>query len=148
MKTRLYILNPNFVQKLLHLDEQKLKKISNAVCNFALERNNIKAPLVLRGLEFLKGTTLDDRASLKIQLENLLAKLDDIQWNLHEQVDLGTESTENYILAFCNARAVNALLYALDEDPYVAAAESIYEANAATNNLQALEDVINKALLE
>jgi hypothetical protein len=54
----------------------------------------------------------------------------------------GFETMTNYIQAFTDARVFNALYFALDPIPFVAAAESIYETFAATNYLNSLEKIV------
>ncbi len=49
---------------------------------------------------------------------------------------------ETYIAAFQKAHAVNSLYYALDADAFAAATESLYEAQAATEDLATLKSRI------
>lgn len=52
----------------------------------------------------------------------------------------------NYLQAFTNARIFNALYYSLDPVPYIAAAESIYEVFAATNDLLSIDKLVSNIL--
>lgn len=150
MESRLELISPNLVKKLSQADEKILQRITSKVCEIALRQTDINSPLInqFKESENVEGTTLIDRSSLRQELKSYIDQLDEIQWDLKEQVDSGSESLENYLQAFCNARVINALYYALDANPYLAAAESIYEANAATNNLRELEDAIEVILRE
>lgn len=148
MESRLDLLNRNLVQKISQANEKKLRKIASTACEIALSHTDIKSPLINLAKKELEESTPVGRSALLIPLKILIDSLDEIQWNLKEQVDLGTETMQNYLKAFCNARAINALYCALDVNPFIAAAESIYEAYAATNDLKTLEESINKILIE
>ncbi len=74
--------------------------------------------------------------SFRCNLLNLVESLNEDQWNLQELVDRGQAEKSAQHSAFISARAANALYYALDDDLLFSAAEAIYEANAALNDLQ------------
>ena len=146
MESRLDLLSHDLVKKLSQADEQRLRRIAAKVCEIALRHSEIKSPLIDYFWESFQGSASVDRLFLKQELKNFIDQLDEIQWALKEQVDLGSETMPNFLRAFSNARIFNALYYALDADPYIAAAESIYETFAATNDLKTLEEAINNIL--
>jgi hypothetical protein len=148
MESRLDLLSPNLVKKLSPAAEQKLRRITVAACKIALSRTELKSSLIDQSIEALEGSQSIDRWFLRQKLESYTNQLDKLQWDLREQVDSGMETMDKYLKAFGNARTINALYFALDSDPYFAAAETIYEVYAATNDLQALEEEINRILTE
>jgi len=148
MESRLDLLSPNLANELSRVNEQKLRKVAYSVCDFALRHVSINNPLVNQSFEAFKGSASIDILSLRRNLSGLIEQLDEIQWDIQEQVDLGLDTRENYVKAFRNARAINALFYAFDPNPYIAAAESIYEAYAATYDFKSLEEAINEILIE
>jgi hypothetical protein len=146
MESRLDLLSPKLVKELSQADEEKLRRIAATVCEIALLHTELENPFINYFKESMDGLPSVDRLFLQQELERFVDQLDEIQWTLKEQVDLGTETMPNYLKAFRNARIFNALYYALDADPYIAAAESIYETFAATNDLKTLEEAIIKTV--
>ena len=51
-----------------------------------------------------------------------------------------------YMRAFERARAANAIYYALSTDAWEAATESIYEATAATDQFEAIAEIVSQVL--
>jgi hypothetical protein len=144
MESRLDLLSSDLAQKLSQVNELKLRKIASAVCEIALGYTDLKSPLINLTSEALEKSPSINCSSLLVELKLFIDQLDEIQWNLKEQVDLGKETMPNYLKAFCNARIFNTLYCALDPNPYMAAAESVYEAYAATQDLAALEKIIDE----
>jgi hypothetical protein len=112
----------------------------------ALPHTTLQNPLIDQFLNVSEGGTSIDLIILRNELLNQVEKLDEIQWNLSDEVDKGNEKMPNYLQAFSNARVFNALYFALDPNPYIAAAESIYEIFAATNDLRAVEELVSNII--
>lgn len=146
METRLDLLSQGLVEKLSHTEGVKLRLIAWSICKMALPHTNLRNPLIDQFLNVTEGGTSVDLILLRNELLNQVEKLDEVQWNLREEVDKGNETMPNYLQAFTNARIFNALYYALDPIPYIAAAESIYETFAATNDLNAIEELISNII--
>ena len=70
-------------------------------------------------------------AGARAAVERLTSELDELAWNIQEQLDEGVASEDEYAAAFERARAAMAVWFALDPRPRVAAEETIYEAIAA-----------------
>lgn len=76
----------------------------------------------------------------------LTDRLDDLAFDLQDEVDEGTAEHAEYLAAFCRARAVSAVAFALDADPRNAALEAAYEAEAATEDLNLIRNIVNEVL--
>ena len=77
---------------------------------------------------------------------SLTDRLDDLAFDLQDEVDEGTAEQAEYLEAFRRARAVSAVAFALDGDPRNAALEAAYEAEAATENLALITGIVNEVL--
>ncbi|GEM_PF-1481126 len=108
---------------------------------FAIERTSLSDPIVDRALKAIElGNFSDD--SLREKIESLLNQLDEIQWNLQDKMEEGETDISTYLAAFQQARSANSLYFALDDNALIAATESIYEADAATDDLATLKQII------
>jgi hypothetical protein len=72
--------------------------------------------------------------------------LDETYFDLQERADDGTAPKEAFMVAFRRARATATVLFALGHNPLVAAREAIYEAYAATDDLESLSNLVRAAL--
>lgn len=108
---------------------------------FALKRTNLNNPIVDQALKAMEIGNYGDE-SLREKIESLVNQLDEIQWYLQEKMDAGEAELSAYLGAFQQARSVNSLYFALDADAFNAAAESIYEADAATDDLATLKQKV------
>ncbi|XWK91154.1 MAG: hypothetical protein U7127_14220 [Phormidium sp.] len=108
---------------------------------FAIERTNLNDPIVEQGLKAIELGNFGDE-SLREKIEALVNQLDEIQWDLQEKMDAGETDLSTYLGAFQQARSANSLYFALDADAFNAATESIYEADAATDDLAALKQKV------
>jgi hypothetical protein len=76
----------------------------------------------------------------------LTDRLDNLAWDIQDEVDEGTAEEAEYVEAFRRARAVSAVAFALDADPQNAALEAAYEAEAATENLGLIQSIVSEVL--
>ncbi|WP_447523320.1 hypothetical protein [Salinibacterium sp. NYA9b] len=80
------------------------------------------------------------------QLWELVQELDELAWDLQES-EAGDETLVEYAHAFARARAVNALCYALIAPASSeSVADCLYEAQAATGDVNGLRNVVRQAL--
>ncbi len=117
-----------------------------AACRLALNRNPLDEPVIAEALAVLEAGG-PAGSTLKASLWRLVEHLDADYFDLQDAADEGRSSQADFFGAFRKARAVNALYCALSRGSFEAATESIYEANAAVENLEALRVVIQDALL-
>jgi hypothetical protein len=81
-------------------------------------------------------------------IQALTDELDEAGWEVQERLESGDASEGDYLVAFRLARAAATLWFALSTDPMEAAAESIYEANAATGDLDIVRKAVALAIIE
>lgn len=146
METRLGLLSQSLVEKLSHTDEKKLRDIAWSTCKMALAHTRLSDSRIDQFINVTEGLIEVEILPLRQGLLNYVEKLDEIQWNLREEVDKGNETMSSYLQAFTDARVMNALYFALNPVPFLAAAESIYETFAATNDLKSLEELVSKIM--
>lgn len=143
METRLDLLSLELAKELSHANAAKQQLIAWSTCKMALSHTRLRNSLIDQFLDVTEGKKSVDLPVLRNELLKYAEKLDEVQWNLREEVDNGIETMPNYLQAFTDARVINALYFALDPNPYIAAAESIYETYAATGNLLSLRNIIS-----
>lgn len=119
---------------------QQRKATIVASC-FAIERTKLSDPIVEQALKAIEIGNLGDE-SLREKIESLVNQLDEIQWNLQDKMEEVETDMSTYLAAFQQARAANSLYFALDDNALIAANESIYEADAATDDLATLKQLI------
>lgn len=145
MTTRLKDINPDLCAQLKQASTAQQRAAARAACRFALDHTDLVGPIIDAGLEAMEAATYGDSRPRK-QLKAFVSQLDNIQSKMRDCVENGLAAQANYIAAFRRARAANSIYFALGEDAYLAAAESVYEANAATSDPEGLVWVISSAL--
>jgi len=141
---RLDLIDPGLSAILQQLSARQLRHVTYTVCNLALERTGVRDPIIDEAMEALK-TGQYDGVSLHERLGLLVERLDQNQWNMQDAVDAGQADEGAYIHAFAQARAAHAVYFALYADPFTAATEAIYEAQAAMNDIDVIKAVISTA---
>jgi hypothetical protein len=133
MTWRLNTVAPDLVERLEGEGDPELRRLTANVVEAALREQEVRDESVERGLDGLRNGRYgdaEDRAAVKA----LADRLDELAWDLQDQVDAGEAEQEDYLAAFRKARAATALWFALDPDPRTAAIEAVYEAQAATDD--------------
>jgi len=144
-ETRLDLIDPNLLTRLQTASEPALRRVALAACQFALKRTGLVHPLLEQALRELASNPAPP-THLGAALEQLVESLDEIYFDLHEAAEIGQAEGAGWKVAFCKARAAQAVYFAVTKDAYIAASESIYEANAATKDLDSLRRVVIEAL--
>ncbi|MBO1347964.1 MAG: hypothetical protein EBE86_011420 [Hormoscilla sp. GUM202] len=140
-ENRLELIDPELSAYLLSASIAQQRYAAAIACEFALAKTGISATIIDEGLEAIKGG-VPGNEMLRSRLESFINQLDEKQWDLQEKMAEGKAQLETYIAAFQKARAVNSLYYALNPDAFTAATESLYEAQAATEDLATLKSRI------
>jgi len=102
-----------------------LRRAVVEVAQCRLEVNNVSARLHMVAPELAQWLSGQSAASLR---------------------QVAKDDQAAYLDKFAAARAAHSLWFALDADPLAAALESVYEAQAARGNLDALRAVVSRAL--
>lgn len=144
-EVRLSLLDKDFYSSLLREEDAALRRAAYAAAKYATDKNHIKYPAVEGVLTLLKTgqpIAFKDVA----ELGKLVINLDHIQVDLKDRVKLGRKTEAEWKAAFFQARTANAVFQAANEDPLLAAIESIYEAYAATEDWPSLKGTVTEAL--
>jgi L-rhamnose isomerase len=142
METRLEILEPAFAEKIKQIHPSKRRESAYKIAGYAIDHAGIQNDLVTKILHELSNGNLLKASALKGQLEALLDELEETQLTLRKQANLGQVAGQKSQKAYNQARAVNALLFALDPDSYIAFTEAAYEAYSITQDLTALNSIL------
>lgn len=127
--SRLEALSANLVTKLSRASAAKQRQACVAACELAIAGALVEHPLVSESLRKLRDGHVFTPQE-KVELDALVAQLDDEYFDLHEAAEAGEATTDDYLRAFAKARAVAALSFA-GSNTSDAASESIYEAATA-----------------
>jgi hypothetical protein len=144
--TRLDLIDPVLSGRLQQLSARQLRHITYTICTLALERTGVRDPVIAAAMDIVKTGRYDD-VSRREQLDILVERLDAQQWDLQDAVAAGHADEGAYLLAFAQARAAHAVYFALDADPFIAATEAIYEAQAAIDEIDVIRAAISTALV-
>lgn len=127
--------DPELAERLRQAGEPTLRQVARAAAELALELQPVDDGSVSIGLDLLRRGEHGDSA-LRETLERLVEELDVAQWELEEQLDAYGEGPvkEVQAVAYDRARATQTVLSALDEDPVVAALDSLYEMTGLTGH--------------
>lgn len=145
VKNSVELIDKELAACLERASSSQLRAAALAACRLALERTGLTDPIVEEGLKALANGNYSD-VLLRSKLRSLVDRLDREHWRLKELIEQGRADEPPYPSAFHKARAVNAVYAALDSDAFEAAADSIYEAYHATNDLATLAAVVVAAL--
>lgn len=144
-ENRLEIIDKELADALVRVPEEKLRMITGEVVGFVIKRSKLDNSLVAEALTSLGSKP---EANILKSVEKLVNDLDKKQWDLKSKVEMGRVEKDEYLSAFRQARAANALLYALESNPLIAARESIYEAfTALGEDKSELRNKIQKLLV-
>ncbi|MBE9227300.1 hypothetical protein IQ264_17885 [Phormidium sp. LEGE 05292] len=140
-ENRLELLDSDLSTLLKKASVSQQRNAALVASQFAIERTSLNDPIVAQALKAIEIGNYGDE-SLREKIESLVNQLDEIQWDLQEKMDAGEAELSAYLGAFQQARSATSLYFALDADAFNAATESIYEADAATDDLVTLKQRI------
>jgi hypothetical protein len=142
VEDRLTLIAPDLSKKLRQAQPDTLRKVLLSVCRFALDRAKLTHPTVENVLLSLEnGKALD--SSSRQKLKTLAESLDERYFELDAafQEDSTVDRTAA-LAAFRQARAVNAICLAADDNVVQSAPECLYEANAAIGDIETLKKLV------
>lgn len=137
-------LPPGVEDRAINATPDQQRQIAIVIAEFLRRRFSLSDRAVDRALEALRAGEVGGDAQRDMQ--NLTDDLDDRGFELNEQYDNDKDpaTLEAYSKAFELARAANTITMALETDPQEAMQEVLYEANHATNDPDALTEIINR----
>ena len=151
MTVRLASVAPDLVDALSGVSEARLRTVARQVASWAAEEAGLTSDVAVSALAQLREWS-SDRSVVSADLEREVRGLDEEAWQIQElaERDESEEGDErknaDYVRVFSRARAASALWFALQESPRTAAVEAVYEAYAATGDLDRLRAIVEKAL--
>jgi len=129
-------------------DEEQLRRISAAVACAAVKRAGLSHPVITEALQHLRAST-QPHPDLQARVQSLAEQLDadylEIQQPSDDREDAG-KTDPVVIAAFARARAATAVAAALGDVASIAAAETAYEAVAATGDSEYFSRVAQSVL--
>ncbi len=145
IQSRLELIDRDLFQLLNRLTENELRKISVTVCEYVVIKSKSSHPEVVRSLVILQNGGFGDTQT-QINVRHVVEELDNVQWALQDEVDRGADVKYEQLKAFAEARAANCLYCALEEDSLIAASNTIYEAVAFSDDIDAIRSLVFNAL--
>lgn len=145
MTLRLETIAPDLVEELARADAAAQRRVATAVANAAIERTQLTAAELNDAFTAIQAEHFGDSPTRE-GVQRLTDRLDEEQWEIQERVEEGHANTAEHLRAFCAARTASAVYFALDADPKTAALEALYEAHAATDDLEALRRLVRRHL--
>jgi hypothetical protein len=145
IETRLRILSRDLVAKLKECPVEKQRAAGVAACEFAISHAEIDDPSVREALAKFRAGTLPSAVE-KTQLEALRAGFDEEYFKQKEAADSGEAARDEWKRVFAKARAVAALIFACEGDPFRACTEAIYEASFTMSDQKELLAVIESVV--
>ena len=141
MTSRLATIAPDLDQTITQATPATQRAIAITAAEYAIQHTQLTEPTVDAGLAAAQEGRFGETRE-RTDVYALAERLDEQQWAIQDRVDAGQATEEEHLAAFSAARAATALYYALDTDTPTAALETVYEANAATDELTELHDLV------
>jgi hypothetical protein len=139
ISTRLHALTPDLVDLGKKLSPGEREATALRIACWACEKTDAKSYLGEARLDqLLSGNSVHSEKE-RNQLRDDVEVLDERYFNLQDE-DNGENSSDS-LEWFSKARAVSSLMYSLDSRSLEAFCEALYEAHAATDDLDALRQM-------
>lgn len=139
---RLSSIAPDLVAVIEQQQSEELRRVAVEAAKLAIERTNLSEPQVDAALSALYEGRLGFTPE-RSAVQYLADELDKIAWDAQEKMEAGIVSRQVYSTAFRRARAAASVGFALDSNALTAALESVYEAQAAVADLDAMRIVVS-----
>lgn len=139
--SRLSTIADDLAELLSRQSISRLRGVAAAAARLAVERTQLADPRLDAALAAIRDGDPAAVAELS-QVLALTEELDEIAWDVQEQCEAGVRPEQAYLAAFARARAAAAVGFALEPDALCAALESVYEAQAATADLEGVRAAV------
>jgi len=147
MTSRLSTIAEDLAERLSRQSAGRLRRVAAAAAGLAVERTELADPRLDAALAAIRDCDPAAVAELS-QVLALTEELDEIAWDAQEQAEAGVLPEQAYLAAFARARAAASVGFALGPDALHAALESVYEAQAAVGDLDAIRVAVADALAD
>ncbi len=125
-------------------DEEK-RAICVPVCKLAVTRTGLDEPPVTKALRLLENGIFKDQ-QVTTALKRLFGDLDNSYFAAEELYKEGKGTEDAYIALARKARAADAVLASFNDDAFVAATHSLYEACAALGSADEIQAIVMDVL--
>lgn len=140
---RLETVSVDLMVRLRQASPSQRKAAALAACGYAVEYAQVHDSVVLSVLgELNSGRCVSAPEIEKVKM--LSEQADEEYFDLHDASDSSEDN--GYLVAFSRARALSALLFAVEEESLHSSSESIYEAVSAIDNAHAITARVVSAL--
>jgi hypothetical protein len=143
--TRLEILSRDLADLLRRSSVDRQRKAGEAACEFAVAHTQIEHPVVREALARIRSHEAFT-GDQKVQVEALRAEMDEESLERMGAADHGRGAANERQRAHARARAISAISFAGGTDPYLSAAEAIYEAAFTTADQNEIVAIIEAVL--
>ena len=130
LKSRLETVSPDLVNGIEKASDAQKRAICTAVATLAVRTTKLNDTAVDAGLRALESGRYGP-GPVTVGLERVAEDLDNQYFKAYQQFEAGKCDKAAYQELFAKARAVSAVFFALEKDPFHAAAEATYEAISA-----------------
>lgn len=127
-RTRLALVAADLAQQVEGAGLSRCRAAAIAAARFAVAHSGLEDKRASEALEAAVDGRFGDTPE-RTAIDELVATLDERQWDLQDRVEAGEASDEEQLVAFRRARAASAVSFAGESDARVAAAEALYEAS-------------------
>ena len=142
---RLSTISPELVALLSSKETTHLVRVSAATVDWVFKEVEVVDSRVTAGRVALSAQDFGDSV-VRTQVFELVEELDVVAWDLQDSD--GSGDSPAYLLAFRRARAVDSLWNALAGGDLEATMDCVYEAFAASDSHEALEQLVVSAATE
>lgn len=147
MTHRLGSIAPDLLDELEAQSERRLRRTTAAIVRLAVTSNDLTEEAAVAGLAALQHGRFGE-TEVRSAVISLAERLDNVAWDLQEDLERGSVFEDAYLTAFRRARAAACLGFALDSSAISAALEAIYEAQAALGSLDKVRGAVRQSLAE
>lgn len=142
---RLRSSHPALAERLETASTTTQRSIALRVAKWAVGASRLDNGLVQRSLALVEQDATHN--VMRAELSTLVQDLDSHAWEVQDRFDVGAATEAEYLHAFAQARAANAVLFATDGDAAIAALESTYEALAVDGDSDNVHRIVEEGLL-
>lgn len=132
---RLEKLSVDLMTRLRQASPSQRKAAALAACGYAVEYAQVHDSVVLSVLGELNSGRAASAPEIE-EVKTLSEQADEKYFGLHDACDSSEDN--GFLVAFSRARALSALLFAVEEESLHTSSESIYEAISAVDNSHAI----------
>jgi hypothetical protein len=143
--TRLSTVAVDLDEQLRGFSAQALRRVAAGVAAFVVARVSLADPRLAAAMTSIENCTPGKSTELS-NVRNLVEELDERAWDTQDKVGRGLLPPQAYREAFSCARAAAAVAFALEADALSAALESVYEAWAASADIDGVRMAVQGAL--